>query len=59
MLLWVPEPVCQMAREFVGMFARQHFVGGIDDGGGFIGIQQAQILIDFGGSAFGQRQRPD
>ena len=41
------------------MFALQHFVGGIDDGGGFIGIQQAQILIDFGGSAFGQRQRLD
>ncbi len=27
--------------EFVGVLARQHFVGGIHDGGGFVGRQQA------------------
>jgi hypothetical protein len=41
MLLWVPEPVCQMARGIRRVFACQHFVGGVDDGGGFVCRQQA------------------
>ena len=43
--------------KFVRMLARQHFVCGVDNGGGFVGVQQAQILVHFRGGAFSQRQR--
>jgi hypothetical protein len=42
MLLWVPEPVCQIASGNSSGVSGQHFVSGGDDRPGFLRRQQAR-----------------
>jgi hypothetical protein len=46
-------------REFAGMLAGQHFVGGLGDGDGLGAVQQAEVEVDAGGGALDAGQRVD
>lgn len=46
-LLWVPEPVCQIAGELLRVLSGQHFVSGGDDRPGFLRRQQSEIRLTF------------
>lgn len=46
-LLWVPEPVCQIAGELLRVLSGQHFVSGGGDRPGFLRRQQSEIWLTF------------